>query len=254
MRALIPLFAALLGTALVPEALARSDGEYYGERVLRCESSDNRSRFCPADTRGGVRVARQLSDTRCIEGRTWGVRPDGIWVDDGCRADFLLGHGGGYGRDERGRAIVRCESRNGRWTHCDADTRGGVRLARQLSASRCIEGQTWGYDRRGIWVAGGCRADFRVRGGVGRDPARLVRCESSDKRSRFCQVDTRGGVRLVRQLSDSPCIEGRSWGVQRGGIWVDHGCRAMFEIDSRRGRGWDPDDRDDERWGWQGRH
>lgn len=250
--ALIPAFAALLAAAFVPQARAQYGGDHYGEQVLRCESADNRSRFCPADTRGGVRIARQLSDTRCVEGRTWGVRRDGIWVDDGCRADFVLGYGGDYGggRDDRGREIVRCESRNGRWTHCAADVRGRVRIARQLSEARCIEGQTWGQDRRGIWVAGGCRADFRMRVG-GREAARTVRCESADNRSRFCQANTRGGVRLVRQISRTPCIEGRTWGVQRGGIWVDQGCRGEFEVGTRRGDGWGG--YDDERWGWQGR-
>src|SRR5688572_31639082 len=35
------------------------------------------------------------------------------------------------------------------------------------------------------------------------------RCESNDMRVSRCMVDTRGGVTLVRQDSDAPCIEGR---------------------------------------------
>lgn len=233
------LCAVLIGLVLAPQARAQYGGEFHGERILRCESSDNRERFCPADTRGGVRLVRQLSDTPCVEGRSWGARRDGVWVDDGCRADFVVGYGGsepgGWG-GWRGE-VVRCESRNGRWTHCGANTRGGVRLVRQLSDSRCIEGQTWGYDRNGIWVAGGCRAEFRVRSGW-RMPSQVVRCEAGDGRSRFCAVDTRGGVRLVRQLSRSPCIEGQTWGTERSGIWVDRGCRAEFEVGYRHDRGW----------------
>ncbi|HZH44571.1 MAG TPA: DUF3011 domain-containing protein [Lysobacter sp.] len=247
--AMLSVLGVLFGTAFAAPAQAQYGGDYYGERILRCESNDGRSQFCPADTRGGVRLARQVSDTPCVEGRSWGVRGDGIWVSHGCRGDFVLGyggpHGGGWGGG--GGEVVRCESRDGRWMHCDANTRGGVRLLRQLSSSRCIEGQTWGYDRRGVWVAGGCRADFRIRGGGwgGRDEAvQRVRCESGDGRSRFCQANTRGGVRLVRQLSRSPCVEGRSWGVQRGGIWVDHGCRGEFEVGYRRGYGWGPRDDD----------
>jgi hypothetical protein len=26
----------------------------------------------------------------------------------------------------------------------------------------CIEDQNWGWDRRGVWVSDGCRAEFRV--------------------------------------------------------------------------------------------
>ncbi len=232
------MIATFAAAACAPAARAQYAGQHYGENVVRCESDDNRSRFCPADTRGGVRLARQLSDTPCVEGRSWGVRRDGVWVDDGCRAEFVIGYGGSPGWG--GSDVVRCESRNNRWTHCPVSARGGVRLLRQLSASPCIEGQTWGQDRRGVWVAGGCRAEFRVRRGW-QEPARLVRCESGDNRSRFCPVDIRGGVRLVRQFSRSPCIEGRSWGVQRGGIWVDHGCRGEFEVGRRGGWGWRDD-------------
>ena len=37
------------------------------------------------------------------------------------------------------------------------------------------------------------------------------RCESNDQRATRCLVDTRSGVSLVRQDSDAPCIQGRTW-------------------------------------------
>jgi hypothetical protein len=60
---------------------------------------------------------------------------------------------------------VTCSSNDGRHEVCEADTRGGVRMIRQLSGSACEQGRTWGYDRRGIWVDRGCRAEFEVRNG-----------------------------------------------------------------------------------------
>jgi len=42
-------------------------------------------------------------------------------------------------------------------------TSRGVRLTNQRSGSPCVQGQTWGYDGRGIWVDRGCRADFVTR-------------------------------------------------------------------------------------------
>ena len=57
---------------------------------------------------------------------------------------------------------VTCESRNNRRNYCAADTRGGVTLGRQLSQAQCVQGRTWGFDARGIWVEGGCRAQFQV--------------------------------------------------------------------------------------------
>ncbi len=57
---------------------------------------------------------------------------------------------------------VMCESRNNRRNYCAADTRGGVTLDRQLSSAQCVQGRTWGFDARGIWVEGGCRGEFRI--------------------------------------------------------------------------------------------
>jgi hypothetical protein len=122
-----------------------------------------RRNFCPADVRGGVQLVKQRSDVPCIFNRTWGyVNGRGIWVDRGCRADFQLG-GSGWGGWDQGYNIY-CASDDGRRTICPTDTRGGVRVVRQVSGSPCDFGRTWGYDRRGIWVDRGCRADFQIGG------------------------------------------------------------------------------------------
>ena len=64
---------------------------YPGVKRVRCESQNNRRSYCGADTRGGVSVARQLSQVQCIQGRNRGFDARGIWVDQGCRAEFLIG-------------------------------------------------------------------------------------------------------------------------------------------------------------------
>ncbi|MFC5743870.1 DUF3011 domain-containing protein [Dyella tabacisoli] len=59
--------------------------------VVRCESSGGRYQFCRMDIgRGDVRLVRQVSSADCDEGSSWGWRRDGIWVDNGCRADFAV--------------------------------------------------------------------------------------------------------------------------------------------------------------------
>ena len=218
--------------------------------IVRCESIDGRTRQCPADTYGGVRLVRQLSRGACIQGQNWGYGRNGIWVTGGCRGEFAIGYGGdryddGYGNGYGDPQIIRCESNDGRSRGCPIDARGGVRLIRQLSRSPCIEGQTWGRDRHGLWVSQGCRAEFEVgyRGnsgyGWGRDDDRYgygsggpqtIRCESVDGRGRHCNAPTRRGAQLVRQLSRSACIEGHSWGWDRQGVWVDRGCRGEFSV------------------------
>lgn len=57
-------------------------------------------------------------------------------------------------------------------------------------------------------------------------------CASTNFDYSHCRIDTRNGVRLVQQLSSAPCIQGRTWGTDRGGIWVDRGCAAEFSVSS----------------------
>src|SRR3954471_18224604 len=62
-------------------------------RRMNCESlqSENYGRkYCTADTRGGVRLNRTLSDSNCVQGSSWGYDDRGVWVDNGCRGEFLL--------------------------------------------------------------------------------------------------------------------------------------------------------------------
>jgi hypothetical protein len=170
---------------------------------------------------------------------------------------FFVGGGLSHATPQRGEEIY-CASDNGRINYCGADTRGGVRLIRQRSDAPCISGRTWGYDRRGIWVDRGCRAEFitgtnyrdrgydrdrdrdRDRGrdrdydrDRGRDRDRFVQnfyCESGDGKRHYCAEGARGEVRLIRQRSGSPCILNRTWGRDQNGVWVDRGCRADFEV------------------------
>lgn len=62
-------------------------------------------------------------------------------------------------------------------------------------------------------------------------------CESHGYRRNFCRVDTEGRVRLVREISrGNLCRQGRGWGFDSRGIWVDRGCRGVFEFGRGRGR------------------
>jgi hypothetical protein len=126
--------------------------------------------------------------------------------------------------------MIVCSSDNGQQAHCDADTRGGVRLVRQISGSPCQQGSTWGYDSRGVWVDRGCRAEFDILGGNVSTNSSTIVCSSDNGQQAHCDADTRGGVRLVRQLSGSSCQQGSTWGYDSRGIWVDRGCRAEFDV------------------------
>lgn len=55
-----------------------------------------------------------------------------------------------------------------------------------------------------------------------------IRCESDNGRARTCTTPWQGGSRLVRQLSGTACVEGRTWQSQRGQVYVSGGCRGEF--------------------------
>jgi len=46
-----------------------------------------------------------MGNARCIEGYTWGYNEQGVWVDRGCQAEFVLPGGGGRGNWERATRI-----------------------------------------------------------------------------------------------------------------------------------------------------
>ena len=78
------------------------------------------------------------------------------------RAEFLIGGDRRERRDEPRAATLICESGFRHRQTCAADTRFGVELKRQISRTDCVFNRTWGYDRNGVWVANGCRAEFLI--------------------------------------------------------------------------------------------
>ena len=60
-----------------------------------------------------------------------------------------------------------------------------------------------------------------------------LRCESTGTYQRCPAASTWRGARLVQQISSNPCIQGRTWGFDSGGVWVTSGCRAEFILNPR---------------------
>lgn len=155
----------------------RNDPGYGGgyQNAIDCKSSGYNVQRCPVPWRD-ARLVRQYSNTQCIRGQNWGLdaRRGFIWVDRGCGGQFVDARGGGGHYAPPGawqpgpgwdhNFTVRCESIGGQSHFCSVDVggRGRVYLQRQESSSPCDEGQTWGWNRAGVWVAGGCRAIFTI--------------------------------------------------------------------------------------------
>ncbi len=200
---------------------------------ILCESNDNRRRQCNTGFRGRASLSQNISDTRCIEGQNWGSGNGYVWVDRGCRARFVEGYGNGSGS-------ILCESNDNRRRQCNTGFRGRASLSQNISDTRCIEGQNWGSGNGYVWVDRGCRARFVDDSYAGGGSGNKVRCESTDNRYRECNTGFRGNARVNRQLSDTRCTEGQTWGQRNNGtIWVNRGCRAEFiESDGN----WNPGD------------
>jgi hypothetical protein len=168
--ALLPAML-LLGATAQAQQYDRYRNDGYNSGPVRCESNKGRTQQCPLD--GRARLVRQISGTPCVEGQTWGQARGGVWVTQGCRAEFIAeggrgghwngGGGGGWGNNGGGRGqILTCDSNDHRRQRCVANVRRDARLVRQTSRTACIEGRTWGWDRTGVWVDGGCRGQFQV--------------------------------------------------------------------------------------------
>ena len=222
-------------------------GGGYGGQAVVCESRDGAFAECRTPFSGPPAIARTLSSSACVQGQTWGSRGAGsVWVMAGCRAEFVDAYGAQPGMPPAyGQAdgyAVRCESDEGRQRECRANVATRLTLVRQLSESPCVEGQSWGSDNRGrVWVRYGCRGDFApaqgwgqgavpgVPSGYGYSDGNAIRCESDNGRQRECRANVATRLTLVRQLSESACVEGQSWGSDnRGRVWVRYGCRGEF--------------------------
>jgi ribosomal protein L37AE/L43A len=130
-------------------------------QTLICESIPNHTKRCAAPTANGVQMTRQISKHSCVLNRDWGWDNNGIWVKNGCRAEFTIGSMM-TPMSSSAFPMITCESAKGMNHRCVANTMNGVTLSRQLSDAGCVQGQTWGYDANGIWVSNGCRAEFTL--------------------------------------------------------------------------------------------
>jgi hypothetical protein len=198
-------------------------------QVVHCVSAPSGRTYC--GTTGTRYVITGSPAPTCIEGKTWGLDDRGVWVSSGCIADFSP-------------APVTASSNvvtsSGELLHCVATASGrtycGTAGTRYVIAGspdpRCIEGQTWGLDDRGVWVSSGCVADFSpadmgaTSSNYVNSSGQLVHCVSTVTGRTYC-----GTARTRYVIAGNPdprCVEGQTWGVDDQGVWVTNGCVADF--------------------------
>jgi hypothetical protein len=62
------------------------------KEYITCKSNDYHYKSCTLDRPGHVRLAKQLSEVKCRQGKNWDYDRRSIWVDDGCAAKFAVNY------------------------------------------------------------------------------------------------------------------------------------------------------------------
>jgi Protein of unknown function (DUF3011) len=182
--------------SLLPSSLA-------AQNVVRCDSKGPR-KVCPANTSGGVSLRYQYSTEGCWQNNTWGYTAEGVWVSNGCKADFTLG----VVPPPPPQAAEKKSSSDDAIAGLLIGALAGVAIGAAVSNNRSSPPPDPGYDGY----------------------PRQVRCESNRMDYVQCNVGRVRYAELSRQYSGSPCIYGQTWGYRRDTVWVDRGCRADFWI------------------------
>ena len=128
------------------------------DREVTCESKNRGRNDCPMDTRGGVRLVQQTSETQCRQGSNWGFDRDSVWVDRGCAGRFASRGGvGGGGSLPVGRLAEACETA--------AAERARSRDVKALEPPRRVSDNVFEFDVRTPFGPWSCRVerDGRVR-------------------------------------------------------------------------------------------
>jgi len=189
--------------------------------TITCESRKNSYQACPVDTKGGVRLSRQLSAQGCWQNDTWGFDRHQIWVDRGCRAEFQVGgqSSSSAGKTDAlaaaavvGIAAAAIIASNQHDDHHNKNNKDYDNRYYDGYDDRNYENSRYGYN------------------GYGGDPRRTFNCESRNDKRNYCTIPARGHVEVYKQRSSSPCKYGRSWGVSGDRVWVEDGCRAEFAV------------------------
>jgi hypothetical protein len=88
------------------------------------------------------------------------------------------------------------------------------------------------FDERDHHDRGDDRGSARVNG-------TSLTCESNGRGRRYCSVNLRSyEVVLARRIGNGDCDDGRNWGHDSRGVWVEGNCRAEFSIVAAQPRDW----------------
>jgi len=164
MKIRIAWIIALFSALFIGQASARASADattpvVTTTKVVHCVSGPSGRTYC-----GATHTHYTISgtpDPRCVEGKTWGLDDQGVWVMNGCVADFspVIEDNTSTVTTTSQTQTVTCTSTGDGRTYCSTVPNRHY-LLQKIRAGNCVEGQTWGIDEHGLWVSGGCSGDF----------------------------------------------------------------------------------------------
>jgi len=90
----------MLRYVALPLAMLVLPAVSFAQQTFKCEANNDNRKYCGSYRPGEIRMQQQISGSPCIEGQTWGVDRQGLWVERGFRAVFVVGRYGGPGGPE----------------------------------------------------------------------------------------------------------------------------------------------------------
>lgn len=209
--------------------------------TITCESRGNDREQCAIERGARVELSRQVSQTPCRENANWGVGQGYIWVSGGCRAQFTVT----AGKPTVPASNAAATPMQLRACRAEADRRLAAYTYDQISVvSESRQGSVANVRWRAGTAGGLCTVvttgrivRFTTDGAAGADGGQVaagrttrITCESRGTDREECPIAQGARVRLVRQISQSPCRLNDTYGTGQGYLWVAQGCRAEFEV------------------------
>jgi|SRR3954469_15632822 hypothetical protein len=261
------LLRSVLGLAILfvltgAMAMAQSNN------VFTCSSDDGRLHSCRVNTNQPIQFVRQRSDAQCIAGQTYGIDRGGVWVTNGCRADFAVANGdqaynqGTYNNDgsynqgtynngnnqgaynDRDRDGYR--DANGNWHrrhrgHRDGDNNNGTYSQNGRSNNGPYNNGTYNsndpynngtYNQQGTYQGsnGGYVGSGQNIKYYGTYKDGVTTCSAQNNQSQtYCSTyGALSDARLIEQNGN--CTRGQTWDINPDGLWVAGNCSGKWQI------------------------
>ena len=241
--------AMISAPSLATDGFERQSKSPLGSETIKCESYKKAYQECKIPGGHGrmvaVDVKKKLSSADCTYGQDWGTyghkSPHTLWVNHGCRAKFDLIRV----KRQKAKKYVACEShnKNNSWHFSEVygkscqKKRATIQTLQHLSYEECEtkcanrkKCEAFSFD----FYKGKCHLKKQCKS-LKNSSHSLTMIKTFDADHQVCRLKgkaKKGSIKIAKQLSKTDCFRGVHWGVHPGphkSIWVDHGCRAIFE-------------------------